>query len=140
MCCRSLSAGDDGGNEDESASGKVNLGRKINLSKRKKSSSNWWCWGSNLETEKHAGEKLHGVMQLKEIRERQTEGGKAPGTRKNGKKIKTSKIYGHYAPEIHWFAICLLHLENSLILQSTCSRIGFLSTTPVSYCSNEKIS
>lgn len=51
-------------------SGKVNLGRKINLSKRKKSSSNWWCWESNLETEKHADQKSDGVMQLKEIRER----------------------------------------------------------------------
>lgn len=59
-------------------SGKVNLGRKINLSKRKKSSSNWWCWESNLETEKHAGQKSDGVMQLKEIRERQREGGKKP--------------------------------------------------------------
>lgn len=69
-------------------SGKVNLGRKINLSKRKKSSSNWWCWESNLETEKRAGEKSDGVMQLKEIRERQTEGGKSPGSWEKGKEDK----------------------------------------------------
>lgn len=117
-------------------SGKVNLGRKINLSKRKKSSSNWWWWESNLETEKHAGQKSDGVMQLKEIRERQREGGKKTlGAGRKGKKIKTSEIYGHYAPEIHWFAICLLHLENSLLLGTAhSSRIGFFPTTTVNYC------
>lgn len=56
-------------------SGKVNLGRKINLSKRKESSSSWWWWESKLETEKGAGQKSDGAMQLKEIREIQRGGG-----------------------------------------------------------------
>lgn len=114
-------------------SGKVNLGRKINLSKRKKSSSNWWWWESNLEACRtkirwcHAAERDKG----------KTEGGgkKTLGAGRKGKKIKTSEIYGHYAPEIHWFAICLLHLENSLLLGTAhSSRIGFFPTTTVNYC------